>query len=54
MDLLDQIRYEGEHTGFDFKAVAYARDKSEDLLKDIMAMANAELTTDRFIRVSIG
>lgn len=53
MDLLDQIRYEGENTGFDFKAIAYKSDKAEDLLKDIMAMANADLTRDRFIVVGV-
>jgi len=53
MDLLDQIRYEGENTGFDFKATAYKRDSSEDLLKDIMAMANADLDRDRFIVVGV-
>lgn len=53
MDLLDQIRYEGENTGFDFKAIAYKQEKGEDLLKDIMAMANADLDRDRFIVVGV-
>jgi hypothetical protein len=53
MDLLDQIRYEGENTGFDFKAIPYKSDKSEDFLKDVMAMANADLDRDRYIVVGV-
>ena len=53
MELIDLIQHENENTGLDFKAVIYRADKSEDLLKDIMAMANAQLDRDRFIVVGI-
>lgn len=53
MDLIDLIHYENEKTGLDFKAVIYKADKFDDLLKDIMAMANAALEEDRYIVVGI-
>jgi hypothetical protein len=53
MDLIDLIHYENEKTGLDFKAVIYKADKFVDLLKDIMAMANAALEEDRYIVVGI-
>ena len=53
MELLDLIQYENEKTGLDFKAVVYKADKFDDLLKDIMAMANAALEEDRYIVVGV-
>ena len=53
MELLDLIQVENENTGLDFKAAIYRADKSEELLKDIMAMANASLDRDRFIIVGV-
>lgn len=53
MDLINLIHYENEKTGLDFKAVIYKADKFDDLLKDIMAMANAALEEDRYIVVGI-
>jgi Putative DNA-binding domain len=53
MELLDLIQYENEKTGLDFKAVIYKADKFDELLKDIMAMANAALEEDRYIVVGI-
>ena len=53
MELIDLIQYENEKTGLDFKAVIYKADKFDDLLKDIMAMANAALEEDRYIVVGI-
>ena len=53
MELIDLIHYENEKTGLDFKAVIYKADKFDDLLKDIMAMANASLEEDRYIVVGV-
>ncbi|MDO7854435.1 AlbA family DNA-binding domain-containing protein [Hymenobacter convexus] len=53
MELLDLIQYENEKTGLDFKAIVYKADKFDDLLKDIMAMANAALEEDRYIVVGV-
>jgi len=53
MELTDLIQYENEKTGLDFKAVIYKADKFDDLLKDIMAMANAALEEDRYIVVGV-
>ena len=53
MELIDLVQYENEKTGLDFKAVIYKADKFDDLLKDIMAMANAALEKDRHIVVGI-
>lgn len=53
MELIDLIQYENEKTGLDFKAVIYKADKFDDLLKDIMAMANAALEEDRYIVVGV-
>lgn len=53
MELIDLIHYENEKTGLDFKAVIYKADKFDDLLKDIMAMANAALEEDRYIVVGV-
>lgn len=53
MELTDLIQYENEKTGLDFKAVMYKADKFDDLLKDIMAMANASLEEDRYIVVGV-
>lgn len=53
MDLFDLITYENESTGLDFKAATYRADRSESLLKDIMAMANADLQSDRYIIVGV-
>lgn len=51
---MDQIRYEGENTGFDFKAIAYKLEKAEDLLKDLMAMANIETEDSYLIKTHLG
>jgi hypothetical protein len=48
-ELDDLIKFENESTSVDFKAKQYA--KTEDLLKDLIAMANANITGDRHIIV---
>lgn len=52
-DLDELIRYENESTRLDFKAVQYTRKSSEALLKDLMAMANANVSGDRYIVIGV-
>ncbi len=52
-DLETIIRYENEHSALDFKAVQYRKDAHEDLLTDVMAMANADVEGDRHIVVGV-
>jgi hypothetical protein len=52
-DLDDLIQYENESTRLDFKKVQYAKHSYEALLKDIMAMANANVIDDRYIIVGV-
>jgi predicted HTH transcriptional regulator len=47
----DLIKFENESTGVDFKAKQYV--KHEDLLKDLIAMANANVTGDRHVIVGM-
>ncbi|MDQ7839236.1 MAG: ATP-binding protein [Thermodesulfobacteriota bacterium] len=49
----DIVRYENEHTGLDFKAVQYKKDQYEELIKDIMAIANADFNNERYIIVGV-
>jgi hypothetical protein len=42
-DIDNLIAYENEHSTLGFKAIQYDRDKHEALLKDILAMANAQV-----------
>jgi hypothetical protein len=52
-DLETILRYENEHSALDFKAVQYRKDAHEDLLTDVMAMANADVEGDRHIVVGV-
>lgn len=52
-DLEDLARYELENTAVDFKAIQYTRERHEDFLKDVMAMANADVDGDRFVVLGI-
>ncbi len=52
-DLEDLIRYENENTCLDFKAVQYLKPNYEALIKDIMAMANANISGDRYIIIGV-
>jgi hypothetical protein len=47
IELDDLIKFENESTSVDFKAKQYER--NEDLLKDLIAMANANVAGDRHI-----
>ncbi len=49
----DIIKYENEHSSLDFKAIQYTKAKYTDLLIDIMAMANADIETQRLIIVGV-
>jgi hypothetical protein len=50
-ELDDLIRFENENTSLDFKATQHP--KHEDLLKDLIAMANANVSGDRLIIVGM-
>lgn len=52
-ELDDLIRFENENTSLDFKAVQYLKTSHEALIKDIMAMANANVSGDRYIIVGV-
>ena len=49
MELEELIRFENENTGLDFKSGQYPTPAFEALIKDIVAMANAHFTGDRYI-----
>jgi len=54
MDNLDDlIRYENEHSGLDFKAIQYTKDKYDDLIKDVMSMANTDVEKERYIIIGV-
>jgi hypothetical protein len=53
MNLDDLISYENENTSLDFKSVQYKKENYEDLIKDVMSMANADIEVDRFIIIGI-
>ena len=52
-NLDDLINYEKEFTGLDFKRIQYDKKKHEDLIKDIMSMANADIEGDRYIIIGV-
>lgn len=56
-ELDDLIQFENENTSLDFKRTQYSKKNAEetydDLIKDIMAMANANVQGDRFIIVGV-
>ena len=47
------IKYENENTSLDFKAIQYKKIQHEDLIKDIMSMANADVENDRYIIIGV-
>ncbi|MBU4349057.1 ATP-binding protein [bacterium] len=49
----DLIKYENENTSLDFKAIQYKKGQHEDLIKDIMSMANADVGNDRYIIIGV-
>ena len=52
-DLEQMIRFERENTTLDFKAIAYEKARHADLLKDAIALANADAADDRFIVMGV-
>jgi len=48
-DLEDIIQFENENTILDFKAIQYQKNKFENLLKDIISMANSKTSEDKYI-----
>lgn len=48
-DLLNFLLNQTEHEGLDFKKGLYAKQNYEDLLKDVLAMANAKIQGPRYI-----
>ncbi|MBW9169759.1 ATP-binding protein [Clostridium estertheticum] len=53
MELDDLIMYENENTSLDFKSIQYKREQYEAMVKDVMAMANADIECVRYIIVGI-
>lgn len=53
MDLRELIEYENENTNLDFKKIPYRKEMFGELLKDIVAMANADTRDDRFIIIGV-
>ncbi|MDU4959076.1 MAG: ATP-binding protein [Sporomusaceae bacterium] len=51
--LEDIIKYEQENTYIDFKKCQYVKEKNQDLIKDIMAMANANYNGEKYIIVGV-
>ena len=49
MDIEDIIQYENESSSIDFKAIQYTKVKYNELLKDVIAMANAETEGTKLI-----
>lgn len=43
------IEFENENSGIDFKAIQYEKNRYAELLKDIIAMANADIEGERLI-----
>ena len=52
-NLDDIIEFENENTELDFKAIQYQKVKFQDLLKDLMSMANAKTDDDKYIIVGV-
>jgi hypothetical protein len=49
MQIADIIKYENENTAVDFKATEYKKETFHELLKDVIAMANAYIDSEKYI-----
>jgi len=49
----DLIKYENENTSLDFKGIQYEKKQHENLIRDIMSMANADVGNDRHIIIGV-
>jgi hypothetical protein len=47
------IKYENENTSLDFKAIQYKKNQHEELIKDIISLANADVENDRYIIIGV-
>lgn len=52
-DLNDIIEFEDESLTVDFKSLQYRKESNEALIKDIVSMANAKTSEDRFIIIGV-
>jgi hypothetical protein len=52
-EIEDIILLENENTALDFKAIQYKKNKYENLLKDIISMANSKTNEEKFIIVGV-
>lgn len=52
-DLDDKIRYDNENSGLDFKKIQYKKEMHQDLIKDVMCMANADIDGNRYIIIGV-
>lgn len=48
-NLIENLLEQTEHEGLDFKKGFYSKDKMDDLLKDVLGMANAKSNGSRYI-----
>lgn len=53
MEVLDIILHEAESTAVDFKATAYKPAANPEFIKDVLAMANANVSGDRYLIVGV-
>jgi len=49
----DLIKCENENTSLDFKGIQYEKKQHENLIRDIMSMANADVGNDRHIIIGV-
>jgi hypothetical protein len=52
-DLEEIIEFENENTELDFKSIQYVKNNYENLLKDLISMANAKTINERYIIVGV-
>lgn len=52
-NLDDKIKYDNENSGLDFKEIQYKKEMHQDLIKDVMCMANADIDGDRYIIIGV-
>ncbi|QQE80435.1 RNA-binding domain-containing protein [Alicyclobacillus sp. SO9] len=53
MDLEEMVYFENEYTKLDFKKMQYRKDQYENLIKDLIAMANADVEGCRYIIIGV-
>ena len=54
MTAIEQLIFEGYESSYlDFKAVQYRKEKYEDFLTDVMAMANANTKKAKYIVIGV-